>query len=178
MGINTGNISSPYTTSIDVMVQFYNNLMGQDGNEIWERSMVTTGNTQECKQLQQLQVPLRKIHFTRGSYFALWEQRGDTGFRHTMSQIAAGIDTHIVYLRLSPRSTLLYQKQCEIVYLTCMTPGPAWTTYRIMVEILNENDNRPEFLPHSIQPLNISEKHNKLTCKVPFCKENGISHSF
>ncbi|MBN3280094.1 CDHR5 protein, partial [Polyodon spathula] len=26
-----------------------------------------------------------------------------------------------------------------------------------MVEILNENDNRPKFLPHSIQPLNISE---------------------
>ncbi|MGH0185193.1 UNVERIFIED_CONTAM: hypothetical protein FKN15_016746 [Acipenser sinensis] len=34
-----------------------------------------------------------------------------------------GIDTHIVHLRLSPRS-MLYQKQCEIALPTRMTPGP------------------------------------------------------
>ncbi|RXM36816.1 Cadherin-related family member 4 [Acipenser ruthenus] len=35
-----------------------------------------------------------------------------------------GIDKRIVYLRLSPRSTLLYQKQCKIGYPTHMTLGP------------------------------------------------------
>ncbi|MGH0180920.1 UNVERIFIED_CONTAM: hypothetical protein FKN15_005819 [Acipenser sinensis] len=35
-----------------------------------------------------------------------------------------GIDMRILYLRLSPRSTLRYQKQCEIVKPTRMTPDP------------------------------------------------------
>lgn len=29
--------------------------------------------------------------------------------------------------------------------------------YRIVVEILNENDNRPKFVPQTIQPFTISE---------------------
>ncbi|XP_035283077.1 cadherin-related family member 5-like [Anguilla anguilla] len=41
--------------------------------------------------------------------------------------------------------------------LTCYEEDTIQSKYRIMVEILNENDNRPAFLEHTIQPFRISE---------------------
>ncbi|XP_061106677.1 cadherin-related family member 5-like [Conger conger] len=41
--------------------------------------------------------------------------------------------------------------------LTCYEDNTIQSEYRIMVEILNENDNRPAFLEHTIQPFHISE---------------------
>ncbi|KAJ8381876.1 hypothetical protein SKAU_G00026540 [Synaphobranchus kaupii] len=41
--------------------------------------------------------------------------------------------------------------------LTCYEDDTIQSEYRIMVEILNENDNRPAFLGHTIQPFHLSE---------------------
>ncbi|XP_029103325.1 cadherin-related family member 5-like [Scleropages formosus] len=41
--------------------------------------------------------------------------------------------------------------------LTCYEGETIQSEYRIMVEILNENDNKPVFLEETIQPVNISE---------------------
>ncbi|XP_058883313.1 protocadherin-15 isoform X2 [Acipenser ruthenus] len=64
-------------------------------------------------------------------------------------------------IRLNSSSTRVLDREEQgsilVASLTCYENDSIQTTYRIMVEILNENDNRPEFLPHSIQPLNISE---------------------
>ncbi|XP_054876777.1 cadherin-related family member 5 [Poeciliopsis prolifica] len=44
-----------------------------------------------------------------------------------------------------------------IAELTCYEDDVKQSHYRILVEILNENDNKPKFLEESIQPFSISE---------------------
>ncbi|XP_019126719.2 cadherin-related family member 5 [Larimichthys crocea] len=44
-----------------------------------------------------------------------------------------------------------------IAELTCSEDGVIQSQYRILVEIVNENDNRPKFLKETIQPFTISE---------------------
>ncbi|XP_023282912.1 cadherin-related family member 5-like isoform X3 [Seriola lalandi dorsalis] len=44
-----------------------------------------------------------------------------------------------------------------IAELTCYEDDVMQSQYRILVEIVNENDNRPNFLPETIQPFTISE---------------------
>ncbi|MGH0122833.1 UNVERIFIED_CONTAM: hypothetical protein FKN15_008263 [Acipenser sinensis] len=51
-------------------------------------------------------------------------QSREAWMEESVTRCFRGIDTRIVHLCLSPRSTLLYQKQCEIVYPTRMTLGP------------------------------------------------------
>ncbi|MGH0176797.1 UNVERIFIED_CONTAM: hypothetical protein FKN15_075205 [Acipenser sinensis] len=55
-----------------------------------------------------------------------------------------GIDMRIVYLRLSPRSTLLYQKQCEIMYPTHMyLPG---CKHKIQCKLFDRlREEQPDF---------------------------------
>lgn len=44
-----------------------------------------------------------------------------------------------------------------MAFLTCYEDEIEQSQYRIMVEILNENDNQPMFMENTTQPLNISE---------------------
>ncbi|MGH0128194.1 UNVERIFIED_CONTAM: hypothetical protein FKN15_044842 [Acipenser sinensis] len=53
-----------------------------------------------------------------------------------------GIDTSIGYLRLSPRSTWLYQKQCEISYPTRMASGTAWVDHASVEAALDILDSK------------------------------------
>ncbi|XP_069580248.1 cadherin-related family member 5 [Brachyistius frenatus] len=44
-----------------------------------------------------------------------------------------------------------------IAELTCYEDDVIQSRFRILVEVLNENDNKPHFLPETIQPLTVSE---------------------
>ncbi|XP_051786213.1 protocadherin beta-10 [Erpetoichthys calabaricus] len=64
-------------------------------------------------------------------------------------------------IRLNSSSTRILDHEVQgsvlAASLSCYEDNSIQTTYRIMVEILNENDNKPEFLQQTIQPVNISE---------------------
>ncbi|XP_015207648.2 cadherin-related family member 5 isoform X1 [Lepisosteus oculatus] len=64
-------------------------------------------------------------------------------------------------IRLNTSSTRVLDREVQgsvlMASLTCYEDDTIQSVYRIMVEILNENDNRPKFLEHSITTYNISE---------------------
>ncbi|KAG2460320.1 DRD4 protein, partial [Polypterus senegalus] len=64
-------------------------------------------------------------------------------------------------IRLNSSSTRILDHEVQgsvlAASLSCYEDNSIQTTYRIMVEILNENDNKPEFLQQTIQPVNVSE---------------------
>ncbi|XP_036375535.1 cadherin-related family member 5-like [Megalops cyprinoides] len=64
-------------------------------------------------------------------------------------------------IRLNTSSSRALDREVQgsilIAALTCYEDDTIQSEYRIMVEILNENDNRPAFLEHTVQPFSISE---------------------
>ncbi|XP_066561276.1 cadherin-related family member 5-like isoform X2 [Amia ocellicauda] len=64
-------------------------------------------------------------------------------------------------IRLNTSSTRVLDREVQgsilIASMTCYEDDTIQSVYRLMVEILNENDNRPRFLEHSITTFNISE---------------------
>ncbi|XP_030633954.1 cadherin-related family member 5 isoform X2 [Chanos chanos] len=64
-------------------------------------------------------------------------------------------------IRLNSSSSRVLDREVQgsvmMAALTCYEDDIIQSEYRIMIEILNENDNRPGFLPETIQPRYISE---------------------
>ncbi|XP_053169834.1 cadherin-related family member 5 [Scomber japonicus] len=64
-------------------------------------------------------------------------------------------------IRLNTSSARVLDREVQgpvlIAELTCYEDDVIQSQYRILVQILNENDNRPNFLPETIQPFSVSE---------------------
>ncbi|KAM5170709.1 cadherin-related family member 5-like [Mantella aurantiaca] len=70
------------------------------------------------------------------------------------------LDAKNVWLNVSSGKTLdreALNSSVLLVTLSCSEEGYATVQYRIIVQVLNENDNKPTFLEESISPQNISE---------------------
>lgn len=70
------------------------------------------------------------------------------------------LDGKNVWLNVSSGKTLdreILDSSVLLVTLTCSEEGYATVQYRIIVQVLNENDNKPRFLEESVAVQNISE---------------------